>query len=259
MPQLIDPETPEYAKTRTGIDNYQYELVFSDEFNTDGRTFYPGDDPFWEAVDLNYWATKDYEWYDPSAITTTNGSLVITLDAIPNHDLWYRSGMLQTWNKFCFTNGYLEGMGEVYSRTLKILLTSPTVSVVFPGDQNAQGFVRAAKPCALMTTLIPDSLSGLPLGRWEILEGRATARQPTGCGHTRESLYASVVPTTASHLYFRPSARYDSCDYGTLPNQTLPNGTPAAAATGGKGGGPLSYLPGQRASYVFWPKSKSPF
>jgi hypothetical protein len=24
-----------------------------------------GDDPFWEAVDLNYWATRDLEWYDP--------------------------------------------------------------------------------------------------------------------------------------------------------------------------------------------------
>lgn len=24
-----------------------------------------GDDPFWEAVDLNYWATGDLEWYDP--------------------------------------------------------------------------------------------------------------------------------------------------------------------------------------------------
>jgi len=25
------------------------ELVFSDEFNTDGRSFFPGDDPYWEA------------------------------------------------------------------------------------------------------------------------------------------------------------------------------------------------------------------
>jgi hypothetical protein len=33
-----------------------WDLVFSDEFNTDGRTFYPGDDPYWEAVDLHYWA-----------------------------------------------------------------------------------------------------------------------------------------------------------------------------------------------------------
>jgi len=32
-------------------------LVFSDEFNKEGRSFYPGDDPFWEAVDLHYWGT----------------------------------------------------------------------------------------------------------------------------------------------------------------------------------------------------------
>ena len=25
-----------------------------------------------------------------------------------NHDLEYRSGMIQTWNKFCFTGGYIE-------------------------------------------------------------------------------------------------------------------------------------------------------
>lgn len=36
----------------------QMELVFSDEFNKEGRTFYPGDDPYWEAVDLHYWAVR---------------------------------------------------------------------------------------------------------------------------------------------------------------------------------------------------------
>lgn len=38
------------------------ELVFSDEFNTEGRSFYPGDDPYWEAADLYYWSTNDLEW-----------------------------------------------------------------------------------------------------------------------------------------------------------------------------------------------------
>jgi hypothetical protein len=54
-PSLIDRQTPQLAYTRTGHDGQSYNLVFSDEFNTDGRTFYPGDDPFWEAVDLQYW------------------------------------------------------------------------------------------------------------------------------------------------------------------------------------------------------------
>lgn len=39
------------------MDGSDMTLVFSDEFNQDGRTFYPGDDPFWEAVDLQYWGT----------------------------------------------------------------------------------------------------------------------------------------------------------------------------------------------------------
>ena len=55
LPSLIDAETPSSVRTRTGSDGNIYDLVFSDEFNTDGRTFYPGDDPYWEAVDLYYW------------------------------------------------------------------------------------------------------------------------------------------------------------------------------------------------------------
>ena len=46
-----------FRKSYTTPD-HQLQLVFSDEFNTDGRTFYPGDDPFWEAVDLHYWAVS---------------------------------------------------------------------------------------------------------------------------------------------------------------------------------------------------------
>jgi beta-glucan synthesis-associated protein KRE6 len=42
MPELIDPDTPKSAKTRTGFDGQEYDLVFSDEFNVDGRTFFPG-------------------------------------------------------------------------------------------------------------------------------------------------------------------------------------------------------------------------
>ncbi len=44
---LIDIKTPQEAYTRPGYTNPndEWELVFSDEFNTDGRSFYPGDDP----------------------------------------------------------------------------------------------------------------------------------------------------------------------------------------------------------------------
>lgn len=55
LPSLVDADTPSSALTRTGSDGKKYNLVFSDEFNEDGRTFYPGDDPYWEANDFHYW------------------------------------------------------------------------------------------------------------------------------------------------------------------------------------------------------------
>lgn len=55
LPSLLDIDTPTAAHTKTGSDGKTYNLVFSDEFTQDGRTFWPGDDPYWEAVDLHYW------------------------------------------------------------------------------------------------------------------------------------------------------------------------------------------------------------
>ncbi|GAA5887531.1 hypothetical protein JCM16303_004234 [Sporobolomyces ruberrimus] len=122
LPGLIDKDTPQSAYTRTGFDGETYNLVFSDEFEQEGRTFWPGDDPFWEAQDLHYWQTTDLEWYDPDAITTKGGNLEITMTQEPWNDLNFRSGMLQSWNKFCFTGGYLE------------------VNLSLPGEPTAQGF-----------------------------------------------------------------------------------------------------------------------
>ncbi|KAI5481578.1 glycoside hydrolase family 16 protein [Pseudohyphozyma bogoriensis] len=119
---LIDTDTPSDVYQKIGLDGEEYSLVFSDEFNTDGRTFWPGDDPWWEALDLNYWQTKDLEWYDPDAIITRNGNLEITLTEQPINNLSFRSGMLSSWNKFCFTGGIME------------------VRVSLPGTSEAQGY-----------------------------------------------------------------------------------------------------------------------
>ncbi|EJD00931.1 beta-glucan synthesis-associated [Fomitiporia mediterranea MF3/22] len=106
---LIDIDTPKEAYTKTSWwDNTEMELVFSDEFNTEGRSFYPGDDPYWEAADMHYWSTNDMEWYDPAAVTTVNGALQITMSQKNTHDLNYQSGHMTSWNKFCFTGGYIE-------------------------------------------------------------------------------------------------------------------------------------------------------
>ncbi|TFK30804.1 beta-glucan synthesis-associated protein [Coprinopsis marcescibilis] len=120
---LIDLDTPKdaYTKSSYTFPGQQLRLVFSDEFNLDNRTFYPGDDPYWEAVDLHYWATNNLEWYDPAAITTQNGFLEIALSKKDTHGLEYEGGLMSSWNKFCFTGGLLEA------------------AVVLPGANNVMG------------------------------------------------------------------------------------------------------------------------
>jgi beta-glucanase (GH16 family) len=107
---LVDAATPSNAQTWTSPQTQDtYHIVFSDEFNEPGRTFWPGEDPYWTAVDLWYGATGDFEWYTPEQINTTDdGYLQITLEDKPIHNLNFRSGMLQSWNKFCFQGGYIE-------------------------------------------------------------------------------------------------------------------------------------------------------
>ncbi|KAI0082265.1 beta-glucan synthesis-associated [Panus rudis PR-1116 ss-1] len=198
---LIDLDTPTDAYTKpdylTGKD---WQLIFSDEFNTDGRTFYPGDDPYWEAVDLHYWQTNNMEWYDPAAITTRNGALEITLSRKETHDLHFQGGMMSTWNKFCFTGGLIE------------------TSVVLPGVNNVVG-------------LWPAVWTMGNLGR-------------AGYGASLEGMW----PYT-----------YDSCDVGTVANQSI-NGLPVAATVNGDKsvGGVLSYLPGQRLSRCTCPGESHP-
>jgi hypothetical protein len=176
LPQLIDPQTPDSAKTRTGFDNQDYVLVFSDEFNTDGRSFFPGDDPFWEAVDLWYWATGDLEWYEPGQVYTANGSLHVRLENVPTNGMAYRSGMLQSWNKFCFTSGYIE------------------VSLTLPGpNQETTGYVRPFLPSFLYYIHTHPPFSGPASGQWVILEDRVMVQPQMAPGPTRKYLHRLCI------------------------------------------------------------------
>jgi len=104
----IDPDTPDWAVTKTSLhDGSKPKLVFSDELN-DERTLYLGDDPFCEAVNLHCWKTGNPGWYDPAAITTKDRALKITLSKKESHDLNYQGSMVTGWNQFRFTRGYFE-------------------------------------------------------------------------------------------------------------------------------------------------------
>jgi Beta-glucan synthesis-associated protein SKN1/KRE6/Sbg1 len=131
----IDPDTPLEARTirslpSTGFVNDQerdFHLVFSDEFEVDGRTMHDGRDPRWTALHQDDLTNNPLHWYSHDAVQTSGGVLNITLDVHPqtftyarptgdpsstpktiNVTKEYRSGMVQSWNKFCFIGGIIE-------------------------------------------------------------------------------------------------------------------------------------------------------
>lgn len=122
---IVDTTTPIGAWTVSSHhDGSVYEIVMSDEFNQDGRSFEPGMDAIFEAVNAPDYTNSAIEFYNWTSdyVTTRGGSLVITTRAV--HTTWqewndtsqsyftrsknYTSGMIQSWNKFCFTGGIVE-------------------------------------------------------------------------------------------------------------------------------------------------------
>lgn len=130
----IDPDTSadQYSAKSFSADSnqeysYSYSLIMSDEFNRPGRQFKDGDDPMWTGIDKSdddqtASGKKSLQYYNSSMITTENGNLVINTNTedtkwkgwnpyMKKYEIMsrhFKSGMLQGWNKFCFTGGIIE-------------------------------------------------------------------------------------------------------------------------------------------------------
>jgi hypothetical protein len=105
-----------------------FHLVFSDEFNIPGRTFEDGSDPRWTAMEKNDYTNAALHYYAAeNAVTNDEGKLVITTEATDTDVVGFddvkgkkthvakhfKSAMLQSWNKFCFTGGIIEAEVEL--------------------------------------------------------------------------------------------------------------------------------------------------
>jgi len=121
----VDPDSPkdvQMTKPLTPGDGRRYELVFSDEFETQGRTFKDGEDPRWTAINKNDYTNSALHYYSDENVKTENGVLNITTELKENlykafdektkkfyaDTKHVQSAMVQGWNKFCVTGGIVE-------------------------------------------------------------------------------------------------------------------------------------------------------
>ncbi|EGZ28172.1 putative glycosyl transferase family 48 protein [Phytophthora sojae] len=102
--QWIDPDTdPKFY-------NVSYTLIFSDEFNSSRRTFEAGFDSKWTAIDIRDTTNMGQHYFLPQAVQIDKGNLIITTSKPKERyrGAKYVSGSVQTWNKFCYTGGFVE-------------------------------------------------------------------------------------------------------------------------------------------------------
>ncbi|RLN49476.1 hypothetical protein BBJ29_000106 [Phytophthora kernoviae] len=89
---------------------YTYDLIFSDEFNSSKRTFEAGFDSKWTAIDVRDTSNMGQHYFLPQAVQVDKGKLIITTSKPKKRyrGTKYVSGSVQTWNKFCYTGGFVE-------------------------------------------------------------------------------------------------------------------------------------------------------
>jgi hypothetical protein len=119
----VDPDTIEkFELISSFVDEKKYKLVFSDEFEIDNRKFDDGFDPKWKSINKDDYTNYALQYYNSKLVHTSHGKLNITTiiddvsfiinsnekKGIKEVTKNYQSGMVQGWNKFCFTGGIVE-------------------------------------------------------------------------------------------------------------------------------------------------------
>ncbi|RHY25009.1 hypothetical protein DYB32_008565 [Aphanomyces invadans] len=120
----VDVDTPSDARTKVSSRGETWQLVMSDEFEIEGRTFKAGQDHLWTALDIPDGVNAALELYNSSNVYTKNGKLInkveegptnvtyfnqwLEVPAMETATLHYTAGMMQSWNKFCIQGGLIE-------------------------------------------------------------------------------------------------------------------------------------------------------
>lgn len=94
---FIDQSTPSDAFGFTGMNNVDYVLVFSDEFNYTGSTYQRNDNPFWIG--------RDSGQSSPDLITAANSQLEFNITTTASGQ--FVGGILDSTIPFCLGHGFI--------------------------------------------------------------------------------------------------------------------------------------------------------
>jgi beta-glucanase (GH16 family) len=125
----VDVHTPKSVQNYTSSRGDVWTLTMSDEFNVAGRSFEAGEEHLWVALNTPDGVNAALEVYSPNMTSTecdddgTCYFFINTTDEMIEETVWnnyisppgyqtvnffYRSAMVQSWNKFCFQGGMVE-------------------------------------------------------------------------------------------------------------------------------------------------------
>ncbi|TMW58975.1 hypothetical protein Poli38472_007120 [Pythium oligandrum] len=125
----VDPNTPDDRQVYTTSRGRKWELVMSDEFNEADRNFKPGHDHIWTSLEKPDGVNSALETYSHNMTSTKcddDGTCYFYIKIVDDHqqlrvynmylnspayetvEFFYRAGMVQSWNKFCFQGGMVE-------------------------------------------------------------------------------------------------------------------------------------------------------
>ncbi|CEG42794.1 beta-glucan synthesis-associated [Plasmopara halstedii] len=125
----VDPDTPQDSQTYVSSRGQSWDLVMSDEFNTPNRSFRPGDDHLWTSLEKPDGVNGALELYSHNMTSTKcddDGTCYFFIKSIDEVNVihvynmythppdfedayfYYRSAMVQSWNKFCYQGGMIE-------------------------------------------------------------------------------------------------------------------------------------------------------
>ncbi|RLN87021.1 hypothetical protein BBJ28_00009082 [Nothophytophthora sp. Chile5] len=134
----VDVDSPSSVQNRSTSRGDTWTLVMSDEFNVEGRSFKAGEDHLWTALEKADGVNAALEVYAVNMTSTEcdgDGNCYFYINATDeetNLTLWndylspagyeevtfyYRSAMVQGWNKFCLQGGLVEVRAQLPGAT----------------------------------------------------------------------------------------------------------------------------------------------